>query len=373
LSKLTGRAQNSLWALVIHYSTSISFVLCADREADLIEKILIGCALIVTIPRPNHAIALEKLLIIATKECVGFDKEGIETIFSLCSTSKITDDDGIDLGRIIAGFQRVFCARHFVSRENVLRELGRDSKIKSPEICAAAILAGDPKYNRCPKCTLKPPCSHLTLEKLSELGLQRRSELPQRNDAMDCEVFVRTGACRFFNKFGHCSLHHPLNAHTVLKPPLKCKLCTLNWPCDLCPYSIYRKALTEAITQIREWAKAQDIPDALRAELAILDALYLVKLDIFLSTSLSTRQADFRSRFFNLQSKLNNTIRKYHQQQSEQQQDASTAEKKENVVLPASPAFLTLNLSLDRRRKVFHHRASSDHDDLDAASSCSSL
>lgn len=39
---------------------------------------------------------------------------------------------------------------------------------------------------------------------------------------MDCQGFVRRGACRVFNERGRCSNHHPLDAHVVEVPRPRC-------------------------------------------------------------------------------------------------------------------------------------------------------
>lgn len=75
-------------------------------------------------------------------------------------------------------------------------------------------------------------------QELAIRGMQRRAELPQRlneealaakggtgnagADFVDCQGFVRCGACRSFNKLGRCSNHHPLGAHVVEFPRPRC-------------------------------------------------------------------------------------------------------------------------------------------------------
>lgn len=70
-------------------------------------------------------------------------------------------------------------------------------------------------------------------QELIARGIQRRAELPQRRlhggdrtdvagDSIDCERFVKQGACRIFNELGRCNFHHPLDVHTVEIPPQRC-------------------------------------------------------------------------------------------------------------------------------------------------------
>ncbi len=81
----------------------------------------------------------------------------------------------------------------------------------------------------------------LLVQELASRGIRRRNELPQRmamapgsprgggrgkgNEGagfVDCQDFVRRGACRVFNERGHCSNHHPLDAHVVEIPRPRC-------------------------------------------------------------------------------------------------------------------------------------------------------
>lgn len=70
--------------------------------------------------------------------------------------------------------------------------------------------------------------------------MQRRMELPQRRgpdeslqgrkggkgdgekDFVNCQGFVKRGACSSFNERGRCSNHHPLDAHVVEIPKPRC-------------------------------------------------------------------------------------------------------------------------------------------------------
>lgn len=76
-------------------------------------------------------------------------------------------------------------------------------------------------------CLLPPPCQHLSKAQLYKLGLARRKELPQREESLTCYTFARTGACRIFNLYGHCSLDHPLDLHDVRRLTRRCPTCTL--------------------------------------------------------------------------------------------------------------------------------------------------
>ncbi|CAM9526937.1 unnamed protein product [Pylaiella littoralis] len=119
----------------------------------------------------------------------------------------------------------------------------------------------------CQACTLRPPCRHISEQELASRGIQRRKELPQRRgpgapplpggrggggggggddqeqDCMDCQGFVRRGACRVFNERGRCSNHHPLDVHIVEIPRPRCPQCTIHLPCGHCDYDRSRRGL----------------------------------------------------------------------------------------------------------------------------------
>ncbi|CAN0548193.1 unnamed protein product, partial [Ectocarpus sp. 12 AP-2014] len=113
----------------------------------------------------------------------------------------------------------------------------------------------------CQACTLRPPCQHISEQELASRGMRRRMELPQprgakeslqggkggkgdgEKDFVDCQDFVKRGACRSFNERGRCSNHHPLDAHVVEVPKLRCPQCTIRLPCGHCDYDQSRRSL----------------------------------------------------------------------------------------------------------------------------------
>lgn len=64
----------------------------------------------------------------------------------------------------------------------------------------------------------------------------RRRELPRRENSMVCARFAATGCCKTFNSHGHCSLHHPLNIHSIIQVTARCPICSLPKPCAKCDY-----------------------------------------------------------------------------------------------------------------------------------------
>jgi hypothetical protein len=134
----------------------------------------------------------------------------------------------------------------------VVKVLYPQRKNEKPTI---SIFACIQPFSRCPKCTLFPPCPHLSEEQLGgwvghgvrwaystplqskdkrlspplaashpkppirpcavERALKRRKEYPKYRDALVCGSFSKTGACKIVNGGKHCSLDHPANMHSI--------------------------------------------------------------------------------------------------------------------------------------------------------------
>ena len=105
---------------------------------------------------------------------------------------------------------------------------------------------------RCERCTLIPPCKHITEFDLAQLGRERRCALPKRDaGSITCARFAATGRCPVFNKLGRCSCDHPLNIHTVKYPPARCGVCSLPKPCNKCEYTRRRAELNRFLSDKR--------------------------------------------------------------------------------------------------------------------------
>ncbi|CAM9658190.1 unnamed protein product, partial [Discosporangium mesarthrocarpum] len=91
------------------------------------------------------------------------------------------------------------------------------------------------------------PHHHPLRKQLLRQAQARRSELPQRGEggSLDCDSFIKTGACKVFNKLGHCSLHHPLSFHVVQTLSARCPQCTIRLPCGHCDYDRAQRRLLE--------------------------------------------------------------------------------------------------------------------------------
>lgn len=95
---------------------------------------------------------------------------------------------------------------------------------------------------RCLKCTLLPPCSHLSLAKMLERVERARCLYPNRTTAAApssssvCLSFVRRGVCSNVQSIGRCRFAHPLDLHEIDKRGVapRCVIHTLPLPCVHC-------------------------------------------------------------------------------------------------------------------------------------------
>ena len=184
---------------------------------------------------------LQIALATCIRESIGFEKDGIEELF------KYT---GNDLGKIFRTLQDIFTKHAYLSYENVLKEV--NPKEFNKPITVDPIAAIEP-IKRCEKCTLVPPCRHISIFDLAQLGRERRRSLPKRGEgSMTCTHFAATGCCPIFNKLGRCSCNHPLDIHTIHYPPVRCAICSLPKPCGKCEYTRSRANLQNFVREKKE-------------------------------------------------------------------------------------------------------------------------
>ena len=212
----------------------------------------------------------------------------------------------------IQKMQEIFWQHEFVSYINACKNICPEIFLEKKVFAAKAALE---PLERCPKCTLVPPCQHISEFELAERGLKRRDELPEREDGLFCMHFCKDGACNIFNIQGHCSLHHPKDRHEIVLPPKRCSQCTLPWPCGHCAFTRDRKRVDKLATDIAAWvALLFASEDALRecaAELDKADILMDVnellelgaelrekaeKVTAYLGASFSTETSDYTQR-----------------------------------------------------------------------------
>lgn len=198
---------------------------------------------------PPEQEALKVVLGILKAERVGYERQAVQLLFEHIKEP--------NLSRLIPLLQEVFVADYFISEINMQRRLTDGRKRKKPTIMSYAALP-EP-FTRCEKCTLIPPCQHISWEDLHRMGMDIRSRLPRYQGGMACQEFIKTGRCSLFLRYGHCSLDHPTNYHVVLEPIRRCPNCTLPWPCDHCAYAIERKQLLTLIQSCKDALRYLDM------------------------------------------------------------------------------------------------------------------
>ncbi|CAN0165613.1 unnamed protein product [Scytosiphon promiscuus] len=216
------------------------FTIKKDRLADVVPRFIVV----------DGIERREKRIRLIARESVGYEMLAIKAIFRM---------HWPDLERCI---DQVFCEKEFLSEENTLKVIAPKTLAKREEMShhVRASAALEP-LGLCPACTLRPPCRHISEQELAAKGLRRRMELPQRrhretsllsservagreeDGILDCQDFLRRGACRAFNERGRCSNHHPLDAHIVEIPRPRCPQCTIRLPCEHCDYDRSRRRL----------------------------------------------------------------------------------------------------------------------------------
>jgi DNA replication protein DnaC len=236
-------SQQILKRIMEAYSSTLKYIfICPDPKACMTNFVLTKSTSFKT-RAINERDALQVVLAICNQHRIGFEREGIKTVFSLHPNRSLSNM--IDL------IEEVFLKRYFVSRENVLRvAVGKASDVNDLPVLAQH-RAVEP-FERCKACTLVPPCQHISLEDLVKLGSARRKELPRYKDgSMACPEFVRYGYCSMFNRNGHCSLDHPKNLHVIKKFAMRCPQCSITWPCNHCDFTKQRRSMQDLIDELQ--------------------------------------------------------------------------------------------------------------------------
>ena len=139
----------------------------------------------------DHKRSCHGALLTHSSREIGYEKDGIEAMF------KYT---GEDLGKIYRTLQEIFTKYAYLSYDNVIKVTNPEDAFKPMEIDAVAAIQ---PLQRCEKCTLIPPCKHITAFDLAQLGKERRRALPKRGpESITCARFAATGRCPAFNKLG---------------------------------------------------------------------------------------------------------------------------------------------------------------------------
>jgi hypothetical protein len=300
--------QFALKRLIDNYG-KLKWIITARDKSKLLKAIQDkGTVLRTKVSSDRDALAI--ILNILVKERIGYDREGLQKLFEIHAPN-------YSLTEMLTLIQKTFIKYHYISPENI----ARSAHLHEGPVMVPYTRAVEP-FIRCPKCTLYPPCQHLTYKDLVQKAQERRSELPRYIGGLCCPDWSRYGYCTIFSKYGHCSLDHPTDIHTIEPPIIRCHICTVKWPCNVCDYSKARQNVINNIENIKILLKytskliLPNTPAALTMQLdemnrdwrLILIQLERVftsaqKLDIlkeisaWLATSYTVDKADYNRRF----------------------------------------------------------------------------
>lgn len=194
----------------------------------------------------HHTTALEtrsRVLQVCAEERVGYTRDGLEALMSHSNFS---------ISRCLKLLQRVFVRTQFISSANVSKVLAPASSSvdASPALQLArfplSIVRMNEPLRRCAKCTLIPPCAHISLEMMHDKAQRVRSTYQQQRGkervdpnagAALCPSFTRRGICSNMQRLGRCRYAHPLELHVIDSQAALVKRCavhTLPLPCLHC-------------------------------------------------------------------------------------------------------------------------------------------
>lgn len=121
------------------------------------------------------------------------------------------------------------------------------NKKSEPPPFPLSILEMSEPLRRCKKCTLLPPCAHITMKTLFDKIQRIRNLYPHQDDDDDdddenetapsiCPSFLNTGVCANIQSLGRCRYAHPLSLHQIDMSQLvkRCRVHTLPLPCSHC-------------------------------------------------------------------------------------------------------------------------------------------
>uniref|UniRef100_K3WGC1 C3H1-type domain-containing protein n=1 Tax=Globisporangium ultimum (strain ATCC 200006 / CBS 805.95 / DAOM BR144) TaxID=431595 RepID=K3WGC1_GLOUD len=190
-----------------------------------------------------------KLLLICLQERIGFSRDGIEELLQICDSKLLPCMEKLHV---------MFLAQHFISLPNVQKSLSPKRQTTNAPVVPPfqlMILAMNAPLRRCPKCTLIPPCSHISIGMLYD-KVQRIRKLYPNQKATDtsspsspavkaappsesplvCPSFLQSGMCRNIQSLGRCRYLHPLDLHTIDTSAIvkRCGVHTLSLPCMHC-------------------------------------------------------------------------------------------------------------------------------------------
>ncbi|GMH91117.1 hypothetical protein TL16_g11963 [Triparma laevis f. inornata] len=165
-----GKQQNVRTLLESLDQHDVRFVFTCHSPAKLIKD-LQKQAYLLPIKRLPQVDMLKIALTICVNTRIGYEKAAIEELF------RYTGDD---LGSIYRTLQTIFVKYAYLSFDNVIKVTNPEMAFKPMAVEAAASIM---PLERCPRCTLVPPCKHISEFDLAEMGKQVRS-CEERSDEL---------------------------------------------------------------------------------------------------------------------------------------------------------------------------------------------
>lgn len=248
--------QNSLKTIMDKNSLRLKWIFTATESRKFIQFFQSKAMNLKT----KLAVEKDTLLIclhFCQKYKIGYDRLGLKALFD----ANRDPPNNLSLSRIYNTMQKTFIKLHYISEENIAKIM----KLKVQPNFVSPFASIEP-LPRCRRCTLYPPCQHISRESLIERAQIQRDSYPDYvgEGRPVCAEFVRSGKCSTFNKHKRCTLAHPKNRTRVEESRVRCPLCTIIWPCQKCNYSNARNdtlALIDTVDARLELLQAINVPE----------------------------------------------------------------------------------------------------------------
>lgn len=157
LDQVPSASQMELKKVMLEGTGTMKYVFICNNPGSLIGFIRSQAVYFKTAPIAESD-ALTVILMALSKMRVGYDRDGIQELFRI--------NPELRMSNMINMLQKTFWKHHFISAENLRKSV--EGTLEKPEIDSSAALR---PHQRCSICTLYPPCKHLTIDLMSELGI----------------------------------------------------------------------------------------------------------------------------------------------------------------------------------------------------------
>ncbi|TYZ56902.1 hypothetical protein PybrP1_006068, partial [[Pythium] brassicae (nom. inval.)] len=225
-------------AVLTANAKNVFFVLQVRPDATKVADQIKQRALRVHLHPLKPTLVRAKLLHICKQERIGFTRDGLEALLTRSDFKLLPSMEAL---------REVFQHHFFVSLPNAQKPTTRTSKTTTTAAAPPfplSVLEMSAPLRRCTKCTLLPPCSHVTTATLLDRIERVRHVYPHQSDGAAavtppislCPSFLKTGVCSNVQALGRCRYAHPLDLHVVDTSQIvrRCGTHTLPVPCSHC-------------------------------------------------------------------------------------------------------------------------------------------